>query len=913
MVAEMDKILRDNYACTSFHTHVSMIQPRGRFNIDRSIFDEFWETYCEYFDENKKPIVGLAEKAQDYLPVLVDLDIKLKESDDVCFGDKIYTDKHIKQVIDIYQSVLRSSVQNCKDDHLICILLEKPLYRIIKHGNTYVKNGFHLHFPNLFLSKVNQEVHIIPRVQEKLREYRTFEDIGFEDSAKVIDTSCCNVPWLMYGSRKEEKMDSYTISKVIDCEGKEMDLENTFKDYRIFDRNEQLIKVAGNVKKYLPRILSIIPYGRDIQEVKPTLVSPLKIKEEKPVVKKRTYDELSMTETLKIAQQLLPMLADFRATERNEWMNIGWVLHNISDGSPEGLELWCEFSSRDDETYDEDTCIFEWSKMENNSKMSIGTLKHFAKMDNPQAYSEYIKKNVKHHMEQSLDGSHNDVAKVLYAEYGDEFVCSSITNKCWYQFVNHKWEEIEEGIFLREKISTKIAIKYSDIASELFRKLSMSDDKSEQSHLDSRIKLVKKIIMNLKSSPYKNNVMREAMEVFYDKNFREKLDKDTHLIAWKNGVYDLRNNIFRDGRPEDYISKALPIEYKEFDETDDAVLDVYNFVEKVFPDKSIRNYFMDISSEVFTGGNNRKQIYFWTGDGDNGKTVTQTIFEKMLGELSIKFNTTLITGKKTSTGSANPELARAGNGVRWAVLEEPDGDEQINIGTMKSLSGNDSYWARDLFEKGKSTREIIPMFKLIFICNKLPKLKYSDQATWNRIRVIPFESTFVRPGNPCPETYEEQLREKRFPMDPNFSNKIPSMIQAFAWVLLEHRKMVKTSVEDPAKVTDATAVYRCQNDVYRQFIDECVIEDKYIISLTELYSSFKEWYREGFPNQTVPIKNELKEYFEKVWGQPKSGCRWQGYRIRTLQDNEIEDEIEIQEDGDDIEIEIENSDEILPL
>ena len=35
---------------------------------------------------------------------------------------------------------------------------------------------------------------------------------------------------------------------------------------------------------------------------------------------------------------------------------------------------------------------------------------------------------------------------------------------------------------------------------------------------------------------------------------------------------------------------------------------------------------------------------------------------------------------------------------------------------FKSLSGNDTFWARDLFEKGKSTREIQPLFKLIFIC-----------------------------------------------------------------------------------------------------------------------------------------------------------------------------------------------------
>ena len=218
-------------------------------------------------------------------------------------------------------------------------------------------------------------------------------------------------------------------------------------------------------------------------------------------------------------------------------------------------------------------------------------------------------------------------------------------------------------------------------------------------------------------------------------------------------------------------------------------------------------------------------------------------------------------------------------------MEEPDADEQLNIGELKKLSGGDSYWARDLFEKGKSTREVFPMFMLTFICNKLPKLKYSDKATWNRLRVIPFESTFVEPDQNCPVTLEEQMLLKRFPMDKGFVTKIPSMVNAFAWYLLKWREKVTVRIE-PDKVREATAIYRRQNDIYRQFIEECIIEDKATaIILSELYVHFKEWYREGWSNIAVPIKNEVKEYFERLWGDVEKGCRWSGYRIRTLEED----------------------------
>jgi P4 family phage/plasmid primase-like protien len=425
------------------------------------------------------------------------------------------------------------------------------------------------------------------------------------------------------------------------------------------------------------------------------------------------------------------------------------------------------------------------------------------------------------------------------------------------------------------------------MGSEIFNKLAGIQDKAEEAMYNARIKQVQKIISNLKSSPYKNNIMKEAMEVFYDRRFQQKLDQNPFLIGFKNGVYDLKLNEFRPGRPEDFISKVLPIDLVNYQIQDEEVQNVINFLMKVFPDPEIRDYFLDTYSDVFVGGNNQKKVYLWTGDGDNGKSITQMFFDEMLGELAIKFNTQYFTGKKVSSGSANPELARAAPPVRLGTMEEPDADEQLNIGELKKLSGGDKFWARDLFEKGKQTREVTPMFMLSFICNKLPKLKHSDKATWNRMRVIPFEATFVDAEDNCPETLEEQIKQKRFPMDKELKHKIPGMVSAFAWYLLDWRKKISVRKE-PEKVREATAAYRRQNDIYRQFIEECITEDDSVLSLTEIYAQFKEWFKEGWPNMTLPIKNEVKEYFERLWGEPERGLRWKGYRIRTLQDD-VED------------------------
>jgi phage/plasmid-associated DNA primase len=253
-------------------------------------------------------------------------------------------------------------------------------------------------------------------------------------------------------------------------------------------------------------------------------------------------------------------------------------------------------------------------------------------------------------------------------------------------------------------------------------------------------------------------------------------------------------------------------------------------------------------------------------------------FEKMFGEYAIKLPTSLIIGKRTQSSQACPELARAGNGVRWAILQEPDKKDNINIGILKELSGNDTFFARGLHQAGG---EIDPMFKLTVICNDPPTISYSDKATWNRIRVVPFESTFT--NNP-PDTWEEQLRQKRFPNDPHFAEKIPHMIKPFVWVLLEHRKKGNVKLVEPEKVILATNHYRKKNDSYQQFVDECIIIDKKAgINLSDLYTRFKEWFKESFPGQNLPTKSEVKEYYNKSWGEPIKTF-WRGKRLATIED-----------------------------
>jgi len=685
-------------------------------------------------------------------------------------------------------------------------------------------------------------------------------------------------------------MKAYSLTRIFDSKLEEMDLESALKGYKIYNRDEKVMNIEGKEWYYLPRVLSTNARGRNeyICEVKGTLESITSRIKSKPKLKKTRVQQ---DEDFKdIEHVCVNLLSRTRAENYNDWMNVLWAIHNATKGSDEGLEIFLKFSSKCEDKYDEQSCISAWEKLEYRTDgYTFSSICYWAKQDNEEGYNEWRKSKAEKYIQDSLNssGSHNDIAKAMYKMYGDKYVCASIREDQWYEFKDHIWEQVDEGYTLRLKISSEIVGLFSKKLKEACDEFSKVEDDSEKAKWGAKLKSLQKIITNLKSAPFKSNIMKECKEVFYDDNFKKLKDKNKFLIAFKNGVYDFKLKQFRNGMPSDRITMAMPISYREFSEDSSQVKFVHNFLEKIFPDKSVRDYFMDVSSEIFIGGNKRKKVYFWSGEGDNGKSITQIIFEKILGPLAIKLPTSLITGKRAQSSTACPELVRAGNGVRWTVLQEPDKRDVMNIGILKELSGNDSFFARGLYKEGA---EIEPMFKVVVICNDPPSIPYSDKATWNRIRVIPFESTFC---DDAPSTFEEQLREKRFPVDREFEEKIPGMLEPFAWVLINHRNK-EIPHREPEKVTRATELYRLKNDIYRQFIEEQIIEDgKSKISLPEIYSIFKDWYKESMPGlgSSVPNRNEVKEYFVKLWGEPEKS-KWIGYRIKTADDN-IEGEFEI--------------------
>jgi P4 family phage/plasmid primase-like protien len=646
-------------------------------------------------------------------------------------------------------------------------------------------------------------------------------------------------------------------------------------------------------KKYMCEVNSV-----DYSISKQTLVKlPPADREEKAV-------PTNPSEALAEARKIMPMLDAKRATDYKSWFEIGCVLFNVGDGSVDALDVWIDFSKKTNaNNFSEATCITRWGKMK-KTEYGMGTLIYYAKQDSPEVYQIFRQANSRKSLMESIrkNGQLTSYAcaEALYHKYKNDFLYTGNGKDGWYQFSNHRWHQIAEGIELRKLIPTlrepimeeikKIREKITDVENERRDKEENNedpgDDEKKIKEHDKQRSMLMKEKNKLEDTPFKDKILKECKDLFLDQHFLEKTNTNMALLGFKNGVLDLDMMEFREGRPTDYITLTTDYEYREVGDRDEEMRLIDDYLLRVFPNEELRNYFLDHVCSCLRGGNVNKKVVVWSGVGDNSKSIAEDLVKKAFGEYFYVFPTPLLTGKRTQSSAASPELMKSA-GTRFAVIQEPSEKEEFNIGMLKELSGNDMIYVRGLY---KDSSKMLPQFKLVVICNKLPRVPCDDQATWNRIRVLDYESRFVNEAD-CPPTFEEQLRKKIFPKVLGFSFT-EKMVQAFMSKLFRrYADIVRRGYvqKEPEQITKATKMYRVKNDIFMNFINDKIKDDpESSLTVTDLYGTFKDWYKVSYASYNCPSsKTEIKEYFEKYYKNRFHVNRVLGIRYLTEEDEDI--------------------------
>jgi P4 family phage/plasmid primase-like protien len=499
---------------------------------------------------------------------------------------------------------------------------------------------------------------------------------------------------------------------------------------------------------------------------------------------------------------------------------------------------------------------------------------YWAKNDNLAKYKEVREETIDYFVDITIETPTDfDFALVLYHMYKDDFVCVSIKKDIWFIYMNHRWEENEGGTNLRMSISRDLFDIYfskMNIIQQLFKSGTLDTSSEKYEVLQKQAKKLSDLSKNLKQRGVKDNIMREAKEIFYDSTFIDKVDANPKLLCFNNGVLDFENTIFRKGKPDDYLSKSTNISYVKLDMNKHKTIidEINDFMCKLFPEPDLRNYMWQHLASSLIGENNDQTFNIYNGNGSNGKSKLVELMAACMGEYKATVPITLITAKRNTIGSTSSEVVQL-KGVRYAVMQEPSKGDRLNEGIMKEITGGDPLQGRALF---KDSITFIPQFKLVVCTNTLLDVNSNDEGTWRRLCVCEFKSKF------CTKEEFDDERDYQFEIDKKLGEKYIRWCPIFMSMLVEKAYETGGLVKICAAVKASSSSYRNTQDYYSEFVADKVQKSAgEKIKETSLYEVFKSWFQLHH-GKYVPKGRDLFEFMNKKFGRKQRGV-WNNVRI----------------------------------
>ena len=911
-IKSLDQLLKEcKFTKTSIihkpsHTRIGNAQLKifgGSYYLDISnekLMNKFYKFYNrKVLKKNFNEYLTEIQDKKNGGPILIDLDFKFENT----LSERIFDDDIISDMCCIYieELIKLFDFSNIKTFE-IYVLLKDDI--VEDDNNNCIKDGIHIHIC-LKTKHDNQEIlrkYVIKKMNEEV-----LGDIDYiNDIEDIFDKSITsgNTGWCLLGSKKPGG-EAYKVKYKY-----EITLEND--DYEIERKPIEI-----NSLKLLKKLSLHYKDNQTIelkQEYKSEIVTKTNNSKKNTIIIKENhigkewiiknfkniYTEESCDKAIEIIlsneQNSLSNISEINSyvmrcldekfyNPFTEWIRVMWAMKNINMLL---YPFFLKWSSQSDKFVWGDSANIEyiykqWCDTKPNT-FTEGSIRYWSQISNPDEYKMIRDNTTNSFIENTLlgKGTDHDIAKLIHHLMFDSYRCTSIKGNTWFRFKNHRWVSSESGTGLRRSFSKVISPLYIIKQAEIMEKIRTDDNMTQevQDKLTHEAAIYNKISMRLKQTSQKNNILTESKELHFDPKLENRLDENQYLICFKNGIFDFEQRIFRDGIPEDYVSKSTGIDYVKIDKNNERHTTIMNeiddFMAKLFPNERLRRYVWEYMGSLLLGTNQNQTFNIFTGVGSNGKSVLVKLLSMVLGDYKGTVPISLITQKRLGLGGTSSEVAQL-KGLRFAVMNEPSKGDEINEGIMKELTGGDPIQARELY---KSSITFTPMFKMACCTNTLFDIKSNDEGTWRRIRVVDFESRFI--DNPSTDP-----KDNEFKKDKTLEKKFISWAPLFASKLVDIVLKTNGKVEDCKEVLQASKQYRENQDYLAKFVSEKIrpwvyndnnpekTENK--ISKTNIQNEFKNWWKREY-NTRCPKGQELVNYLNIKLG-PYKRRGWWGYEI----------------------------------
>lgn len=508
-------------------------------------------------------------------------------------------------------------------------------------------------------------------------------------------------------------------------------------------------------------------------------------------------------------------------------------------------------------------------------------------------------------VKEMYSASHVSLAKIIHHRYKNKYVYTGKKSPFYY-FDKHYWVEIDADIILRQKLDTLsrfyeeqekyMSDRLNEVITKAWKKRSVNyilknSDKLNDDHEDDKVEQIMsyankldaigKIKKGLGNNTFRRCVLNELVPLFHDDKFIEKLnDLNRSLMVFENGVYDLKADEFRDGRPEDCMSLSTGYDY-----TPDTDKKTYKLImgifDSIFDDKETRDYMIKLFASHLDGDYLNEDVHIWTGKGRNGKGLLDTLLQHSLGNFYGTMDMSFFTQQSTKSNEVSPELAMM-KGKRCVMSTEPETNETIKTGRLKKVTGGDKLSARKLFQ---DTISFKPQFKINLQANDIPNLNKIDSATVERLKIIPFNFVFKsNPKLPHEKQIDKSLKSK-------FRDDVSIRQQMMLIMIDYYRRFIATDdFKVPEAMKNKTDEYVDENNPVMLWIkEECIVTDQKQdgIKKSEAIKVYSDYVGHKVSAKSF---NSMMQ-FNNIGEKSIKGVRyWYGIKFKDVDVNEEDDD-----------------------
>lgn len=331
----------------------------------------------------------------------------------------------------------------------------------------------------------------------------------------------------------------------------------------------------------------------------------------------------------------------------------------------------------------------------------------------------------------------------------------------------------------------------------------------------------------------------------------EQLDKDPFLLNALNGTLDLRDSKLLPHSKDALLTKLIPVAYDQKAQCPNWLA----FLDKIMAgNQNMINFLQRSVGYALTGDTSERVLFILHGCGANGKTTFLEVISTLLGDYAMRTPTETIMIKRD--GGIPNDVARL-RGSRFVYASETEDGKRLAEALVKDMTGGDKISARFLRAEWF---EFLPEFKLWLGTNHKPHIRGTDNAIWDRIRLIPFDVK-IPPSERIPR---RELIDK-------LCTELPGILK---WALEGYQQWRESGLGMPVEVHSATEHYRNEMDILGIFIkDHCVINTKASIKKSQLYAAYKKWCDDNNENSLTQHRFSQR-LTERGFESARSGHDW---------------------------------------